>query len=577
LVVALGCQVALIAAYLTFGGIGSATAAQPVGDAQATVETEPVASSGDAADDPAIWVDVRNPGHSAVIGNDKGGALEVYDLAGQRLQRISEGFFGNVDVQQGFVTGTGTADLAVVYRAGLRVYRIDPSTRQLSNITDASNGSVPTPAGGEGLCLYKSPTSGVLYAFSNNPDGRVSQFALTDNDGDGLVEGAQVRSWDVGSEIEACVADNETGDVYISEEDVGIWRYGAEPTDSTTARTQVDELIGAGGHLRNDVEGLTLVYQAGGQGYLLASAQGGSDDNFYAAYERQGSNAFLRTFRIVDGTATDGCSHTDGIAAVAANLGPSFPRGVFICQDDRNTEPGSSGNQNFKLVPLERVVDLGSTPPPPRPNPGVISFRGQATSNANATSHEVTVPAGVAASDGMLLFFSSNTTAAVTGPDGWQPLDEITVSGTTTQAWRRVADAGDAGSVVRVEVDAYSKANLVLAAYGGTSTVDPVAAFAGVPATVAEAIHTSPQVDVSSPASWAVTYWSHKDSVSTELTPPPEVVVRAGGTQSGYGRITTLLADSDGPVPTGTYGGLAALAAAPRLAATSWTVILAPR
>jgi len=140
-----------------------------------------------------------------------------------------------------------------------------------------------------------------------------------------------------------------------------------------------------------------------------------------------------------------------------------------------------------------------------------------------------------------------------------------------------VAVAGDAGKVVRVEVDSFSKANLVLAAYGGTSTDDPVAAFAGVPETVAGAIHASPQVDVSSPASWAVTYWSHKDSVSTELIPPPDVVVRAGGTQSGFGRITALLADSDGPVPTGTYGDRSATAGAARLAATTWTVILAPR
>ena len=571
---ALGCQVALIAAYLTFGAIGPVAAAQPVGDAQATVETEPVGTSGDAADDPAIWVDAKNPGHSAVIGNDKGGALEVYDLTGERLQRISEGFFGNVDVQQGFVTGTGTVDLAVTYRAGVRVYRIDPSTRQLSNITDAPNGSIPTPAGGEGLCLYKSPADGALYAFSNTRDGRVAQFALTDDDRDGLVEGAQVRSWDVGSEIEACVADNESGDVYISEEDVGIWRYGAEPTDSATARTQVDGMVAAGGQLQADVEGLTLVYQPDGKGYLLASAQGGSGDNFYAAYERQGSNAFLRTFRIVDGTATDGCSHTDGIAAVAANLGPAFPRGVFICQDDSNTAPGSSGNQNFKLVPLERVVGLDSAPPP---SPGGILFRGQAMSNVNAMTHEVTVPAEVAAGDGMLLFFSSNTTAAVTGPDGWRELGEVAVSDTTARAWRRVAVAGDAGKVVRVEVDSFSKANLVLAAYGGTSMDDPVAAFAGVPETVAGAIHASPQVDVSSPASWAVTYWSHKDSVSTELIPPPDVVVRAGGTQSGFGRITALLADSDGPVPTGTYGDRSATAGAARLAATTWTVILAPR
>ena len=75
-----------------------------------------------------------------VIGNDKGGALEVYDLSGARIQRIAEGFFGNTDVRQGFVTGVGARDLVVTYRLGVRVYTIDPATRQLSNITDTTSG-----------------------------------------------------------------------------------------------------------------------------------------------------------------------------------------------------------------------------------------------------------------------------------------------------------------------------------------------------------------------------------------------------------------------------------------------------
>lgn len=340
--------------------------AQPTGNAQPTVETAPVGNDGDAADDPAIWVDPADPSRSVVVGNDKGGALEVYDLTGKRIQRIVEGFFGNVDVLQGVATGTGEVDLAVVYRAGLRAYEIDASTRQLRNITDEATGSIATPAGGEGLCLYRSPTDGATYAFSNSRDGRVTQFALTDSDGDGLIEGQSVRAWDVGGEIEACVADDETGDVYISEEDVGIWKYGAEPSDPATEtdRVLVDSLVQAGGHLVSDVEGLAIVYQSAGAGYLLASAQAAAKvDNFYAVYERQGKNRFLRRFRVVDGTAADGCSHTDGIAATAADLGPAFPHGVFICQDDDNTEPGSAGNQDFKLIPLERVVTLESAPP----------------------------------------------------------------------------------------------------------------------------------------------------------------------------------------------------------------------
>ena len=61
--------------------------------------------SGDAADDPAIWRNPIDPSRSTVIGNDKGGALEVYDLSGARIQRFTGGFFGNVDVRSGFVTG----------------------------------------------------------------------------------------------------------------------------------------------------------------------------------------------------------------------------------------------------------------------------------------------------------------------------------------------------------------------------------------------------------------------------------------------------------------------------------------
>ena len=80
---------------------------QPIGDAQATVETTPVSSTGDAADDPAIWRNPIDPSRSTVIGNDKGGALEVYDLSGVPIQRFTGGFFGNVDVRSGFVAGSG--------------------------------------------------------------------------------------------------------------------------------------------------------------------------------------------------------------------------------------------------------------------------------------------------------------------------------------------------------------------------------------------------------------------------------------------------------------------------------------
>jgi len=164
-----------------------------------------------------------------------------------------------------------------------------------------------------------------------------------------------VRTIRLGSTTEGCVADDETGKLYISEEDVGIWKYGAEPTDGATTadRTKLDGLTGAGGNLTNDIEGLSIYYGAGGTGYLLASSQGSND---YVVYDRQ-SGEYVTRFSVVDG-AVDGSSYTDGIDVTNFPLGGSFPEGMFVAQDNENTSP--NGNQNFKLVPWGRIARGGS-------------------------------------------------------------------------------------------------------------------------------------------------------------------------------------------------------------------------
>ena len=79
----------------------------------------------------------------------------------------------------------------------------------------------------------------------------MEQWELFDN-GSGKVDGVRVRSFDVGSQTEGMVADDQLGYLYVGEEDVGIWRYGAEPTDpaDNANRFLVDSTNGgAGGHL----------------------------------------------------------------------------------------------------------------------------------------------------------------------------------------------------------------------------------------------------------------------------------------------------------------------------------------
>jgi myo-inositol-hexaphosphate 3-phosphohydrolase len=341
--IALVSTAALIGGGPAPAGAGPDKAAVDVIDVSSVAETTPVAHSGDAADDPAIWVSPNNPGQSLIIGNDKLGALETYDLSGERVQRISAGsdFFGNVDVR---------GDYVAVSHNGIVVYEVHPSTRQLTLATD---GVGKIASAGEGLCLYDPGADGLaggMYVFTvGRSDGRVREYALADADGDGKMTGSLVRDFTIGTESEGCVADDATGSFFVSEEDVAVWRYGADPGDGT-ARTKV---AAVGPSLPADAEGLTIAGD-----YLMVSAQNVAhpSQNFIDVFFRTAPYAYLKSVRIVAGPDSDDCDRTDGIAAYAGGLGTAFPHGLLVCQDGDNSAPGTKGNQDFKLVPLQAVT-----------------------------------------------------------------------------------------------------------------------------------------------------------------------------------------------------------------------------
>jgi 3-phytase len=317
-------------------------------EVSATVETEPVPHDGDAADDPAVWVDPTDPSMSALVGTDKEGGLLVYDLAGRQLQYLPAGDMNNVDVVpavDGFTLGGRPVVLVV---AGNRtsntigVFELDPDTRQLR---DVAGDAIEPDLEVYGSCLYRSAGTGRVYAFVNSKDGEVEQWELTD-DGSGRVGGERVRSFGVGSQVEGCVADDELGQLYLGEEARGIWKFGAEPDAGDTGSLIAE--ASSSGPLVADVEGLTIASRDDGTGYLIASSQG---DNSYAVFQREGDNSYVGSFRISPGRGIDGTSETDGIDVAATPLGASFPSGVFVAQDGENDE----GTQNFKLVPLDLI------------------------------------------------------------------------------------------------------------------------------------------------------------------------------------------------------------------------------
>ncbi len=294
-------------------------------------------------------------------------------------------------MRQGLTIGNFSGDLVAAVSSGVRFYKVNPSTRMLSAVND----STLATGLGEGLCMYQSPTTDKVYGFSITIQGILTQYEIRDTDNDGLLETSTVRTFDVGSEAEGCVADDDTGALYVSQEDAALWRYTPSPRAGQT-RESVDVLTGAGGHLANDVEGVTLVDQANGGGYVIVSSQNVANPNasYFNVYERGAGNDFVDTFRVANGTTSDDCDRTDGITAVTANLGSAFPNGMFVCQDNNNDLPGTSGNQNMKMVKLENVVDLGgiTPPPPPPPDASPIAFVGKSTVNASSTAFTTTIP-----------------------------------------------------------------------------------------------------------------------------------------------------------------------------------------
>jgi 3-phytase len=233
----------------------------------------------------------------------------------------------------------------------LAIYTVDPVTRDLE---DAAARPIVLGIAMNGSCMYRSPVNDEFYFFGNSKAGEVEQWRLFD-DGAGMVDAELVRSFEVGGEVEGCVADDENAFFFIGEESEGIWRYGAEPGDGV-ARVQVDT-TSAGGQLSADVEGLTIYYAAGGGGYLLASSQGSST---FTIYDRQAPHTFLASFEIGENAALgiDAVSGTDGIDVMNLSLGAPYPEGVFIAQDDQN--PGD--NQNYKLVPWEEIAAITNPP-----------------------------------------------------------------------------------------------------------------------------------------------------------------------------------------------------------------------
>jgi 3-phytase len=308
-----------------------------------SVATDVVNRFGDAADDPAIWVHPSAPERSLVLGTNKRAGLHVYDLQGRERQFLASGRINNVDVRQGVRLGGQVMDLAVGTQRddlSLVVYRFDGEGR-VEEI-----GRVPTDLKNiYGTCLHQ-PLAGGLEVIVNDQDGRFERWRLHWQDG--RIGGTRIQRFAVKTQPEGCVVDDAAERLFIGEETVAVWTLSLAPAAGLGAQPKLEKVIGVGGMVEADIEGLAL-HDGGGAGerYLIVSSQG---NDSYVVLDAAPPYRVRGAFRIgLDAQrGIDGVSETDGIDATARPLGPAFPRGVFVAQDGFKRLP--DGPQNYKIV-----------------------------------------------------------------------------------------------------------------------------------------------------------------------------------------------------------------------------------
>lgn len=393
--------VAVLLVGLTAPGANAAVA-----QVLATVETAPIPGTPDAADDPAIWIHPTDPSKSTIIGTDKsrdGRGLVVYDLSGRQLFYYPDGRMNNVDVRYNFPLGSSKVGLvgASNRERSLDFYKVndaDGSLTKAGSFLPTANISTP-----RGFSFYHSPDTGKYFAYVTDV-GKMEQWELDGSTGS--VTGKLVRSWTVSgpTHTEGLVADDEMKRIYVAQEDVGgIWRYGAEPGDSTTG-TKVVSTTENGGDIIQDIKGISIYYGSGGAGYLLAASQG---SNRFHVYTRD-DNRPLGAFAIPAGNGIDAVTGMDGIDATNFGVGGPFPQGFFVTQDTSNEV-----RQNFKAVPWQSIAGAYSpallvdaaydprkigagapTPTPTAPDTTITSQPANPTTSTSAQFSFTSTPAG---------------------------------------------------------------------------------------------------------------------------------------------------------------------------------------
>lgn len=295
------------------------------------------------SDDPAIWVNPKDPAQSLVIGTDKNadGGLYVFNLQGKiQHDKVVKGLKrpNNVDIAYGLSLNGKPVDIAVTTERmthRLRIYSL-PDMKPVDNggIEVFEGETLPEYRDLMGIAMYKNK-AGQIYAIAGRKTGPTDggylwQYLLGD-DGKGNVKATLVRKFGKYSgkkEIEAIAVDHNLGYVYYSDEQYGVRQYYAD-LDRGNEELAVFGTTG----FSDDHEGISIYQLTDSTGYILVSDQGSNRFHIFSREGQPGKPFEHTLLKVVNVAATE----SDGSEVVSVPLNNDFKHGLFVAMSNNKT------------------------------------------------------------------------------------------------------------------------------------------------------------------------------------------------------------------------------------------------
>ena len=333
-------------------------------EVEAIYETPPVVTKGDAADDPAIWVNKSNPSNSIVFGTDKKSGIYSYNLQGQELSYTNLGNINNIDTRTINVgDDENVSDFTFLFASNRTLGSIDLwvfEDNEIRQKLENNSWKVPSKPSFRGksdiivygICAGIDAKYGLVAFLTEDTGPRVEVWNLTE---DGL---NLITTFNNGGESEGCVYDDQNRTLFISEEEVrGVLKaYRLDDSFDFSEPYIVDS---RDGQIGGDPEGVSLYKTPNNSGYLILSSQGDSKFNLY---DRNYPYDYITSFRIGSSKSIDNVTDTDGIETINFKLSDEYPEGIMIAQDGYNKDGLWSKKQNFKFVSFQDILEAVDVP-----------------------------------------------------------------------------------------------------------------------------------------------------------------------------------------------------------------------